>query len=94
MGRTVTCTYRLEVWEGRNKPVTPMCWNSKGWGRPTKANLAKWVSKYIKSLQKGGANYHVSRSLGYIPVPTKAKIIRQKTGEVVATWLAPKFMVI
>lgn len=88
MGRTVTPTYRMEYWDQGGH-------HQQAWsGRPTNANLAKYIRAHIKSLKKGGVNYHVSLALKYIPVPHKARIVRQKTGDVVATWKAPSFMVI
>ena len=88
MGKTITPTYRLEMWDNGHK--SQMAWS----GRPSNKALAKWIQRYIKSLQKGGVNYHISLGKGYIPVPHKARIVRQKTGEVVSTWTAPKFMAI
>ena len=88
MGKTVTPTYRLEIYERARR--SSMAWS----GKPSQAALAKYIRRYIKSLQKGGVNYHISLSLGHIPIPTKARIVRQKTGDVVTTWVAPSFMAI
>jgi hypothetical protein len=90
MGKSITPAYRIEMTERRTM-LTPMSWRSE-YGKPTAENLEKYVRKYIDSLKIGGTNQHVSLSLGYIPVPDSARIVRQKTGEVVATWKAPMFM--
>lgn len=38
---------------------TPMGWNSRQAGRPTAANLAKFVRGYEASTQTGGVNSHI-----------------------------------
>jgi len=62
-------------------------------GKATQKRLEEYVMQYGKSLELGGANEHISKSLGYIPYPNKAILIRQSTNEVVATWQAAMFQV-
>lgn len=100
MGKTFTPTYRLEVTENARKSYTAPLrgmhntfgWKAKEYGKPTTANLEKWITAYHESLKLGGCNEHLSRSLGYLPTLKAAKIIRQSTGEVMAEWNAPAFM--
>jgi len=86
MGRTTTPQYRLVLTE-RGRHCT-MAWR----GRATRTRLERWISQYIDSLQIGGANAHLSRALGYIPIPDSAQIIRQADNTVLAWWKAPAFM--
>jgi hypothetical protein len=65
----------------------------KEYGKPTDRNLEKHVFAYADSLKLGGVNEHVSKALGYIPFPAKAYIVRQATGETLATWHAAMFQV-
>ena len=89
MGKSITPTFRIEASAGA---VIPMIWDCKQDGRPNAANLETLVLDYIVSTYPGHPNEHISRSLGYIPVPNWARVVRQKTGEVVAQWTAPVFM--
>jgi len=70
-----------------------MAWRVKDDGPTTAKRLAAWIAEYIASL-KIGVNQHISLKAGYIPVPHRAAIINQRTGETVATWTAPAFMAI
>jgi hypothetical protein len=59
-------------------------WNTKQNGRPTVENLARYVLAYATSLELGGVNDHISRSLGYIPYPDHTVIrLNNQTREVV-----------
>jgi hypothetical protein len=89
MGKSYTPTYRVEE---RAQGVAPYtyAWRKED-GRPTIANLEKRIMSYAKSLEKGGVNEHLSKN--FIPYPTFARIVRQATGEVVATWKAAPFQV-
>ena len=97
MGRIVTPTYRVEVVERRtassNPAVTRMAWDCRSKGRPTDANLERYVLAYADSLKSGGVNVHLSESLGFMPIPHSARIVRQSTGQVVASWQAAMFQV-
>jgi hypothetical protein len=81
-----TPTFRLEI-EVFGGQVSRQEWNTRkrarrpGLGRPTKANIDKWVSDFEDSCKPGGVNSH----LGFSPV-LNARIVRQATGEVVASW--------
>lgn len=89
MGRSITPKYAVYM-----TGSTPFGWNSKQAGRPTDANLEKFVKGYAKSLEAGGVNEHVSKALGHIPYPTHAEIRRNVAGGgVVARWQAAKFQV-
>jgi len=85
MGKSITPKYRLEV-DGK-----PFLWNC-GIGTNNES-LEKWIYKFGKSFEIGGVNEHVSRFLDYIPYPSEAKVIVQKTGQVVAYWKAGLFQV-
>ena len=85
MGRTITPTYRLEMEEQRLGSTSPAAWK----GRPTDANLERYVLAYVD----GGVNVHLSESLGYMPIPHAARVVRQSTGQVVASWKAAMFQV-
>jgi hypothetical protein len=97
MGRIVTPTYRLE-WEWYHPTHgvqrVRQSWNQQCHGRANAEQLARYVASMIESFKPGGVNYHVSESSGVIVVPHRARIVRQKTGEVVAEWEAPAFMAI
>ena len=98
MGRTRTPAYRVEVGpargNGRTVVSTPSCWFVNEKGRPTAANLEAYVHAYIDSCKVGGCNEHLSQAYGFIPVPSFARIVDQRTGGVVAEWKAPAFLVI
>jgi len=84
---TTTPTHRLELVE-HGQQLT-MAWK----GRVSDARLQQWIEDYIDSLKIGGCNAHISLKLGYIPIPDKAQIVHQNSGDIVATWTAPAFMV-
>lgn len=73
MGQMKTPKYRLEIFDGRGK-VQDLTWK----GEPTPERLEEYVLVYGKSLELGGANEHISKSLGYIPYPTSARIIENR----------------
>ena len=88
MGRSVTPKYAVEV-----QGCTSAAWRVKeqygipGYGSPTAENLAKYVKAYIESLQPGGVNQHVSNALGYVPIPTHARIVlNDGSRTVLAEW--------
>lgn len=98
--KTATAKYVYQVFEsappGVNRIIyhTPALWNVKRDGRPTSANLEKLVMAYARSLHAGGANAGLSRSLGYIPYPTRA-IVRENRigGRIIGEWRAGMFQV-
>jgi hypothetical protein len=73
---------------------SPMAWEVKSKGKPTEANIEKYVRAFVDSQKIGGCNEHLSRSAGFIQVPNRARIIRQADNQVVAEWRAPMFMAI
>jgi len=96
MGRSTTPKYVVEM-DGS----TPAEWRVKkrfnipGYGVPNEANLVKYVEGFIESLKPGGANHHISKALGYMPIPNWARIkVNCVGGEVLAEWKAPMFMVL
>lgn len=62
-------------------------------GKDKAAQLEAYVLALVDSMKVGGVNEHVSKNLGYIPVPYKAMLINQVTGRTYE-WNAPAFMVI
>ncbi|MFA5049293.1 MAG: hypothetical protein WC516_09780 [Patescibacteria group bacterium] len=89
MGKSITPKYRIEIDYNDHR-----VWNCKEYGKPTEKNLIRYIELYIQSLKIGGCNEHISKMLGYMPIPNKAKIINQFTGDIVASWNAPMFMLI
>ncbi len=88
MGRSFTPAYALVV-DGQD-----FMWDVKRHGRPTEANLEKYVMTYAKSLEIGGSNVGISNALGYIPYPRAAKIVHNvHGGSLVASWKAAMFQV-
>jgi len=93
MGKSIKSKYALQI--KSDGYFTPMCWFVNQNGKPTQANLEKWVDAYHASLKPGGANAHLSNGPKGMPILNSAKIVtndRNKT--VVAAWKAPMFMVI
>lgn len=86
MGRTTTPQYRLEMNDG-TKHV--QAWR----GAVSEKRLQDFILSYAKSLELGGVNEHISLSLGRVPYPFSARIVRQRTSEVVAEWKAGMFQV-
>jgi hypothetical protein len=102
MGHSVTPKYALDIYttkliDGRFQQVLAaecMSWDIKHHGRPTPANLEKYVRAYAKSLEAGGSNEHLSKDAGYIPYPNRAVIrYNHSHGHPVCSWVAPNFMV-
>jgi hypothetical protein len=69
MGRTSTTQYAIWM-----TGCTPACWDIKQNGAPTVENPTHYVMADGKSLEVGGPNEHISRSLGHIPYPDRAVI--------------------
>lgn len=93
MGRSYMPKYRIEF-SDQGGPQFPQAWRVREYGKPTTENIEKWVHSLVDSMKIGGVNEHISRAVGYIPVPNRAKVVNQYTGETVATWTAPMFMAI
>jgi hypothetical protein len=85
MGRSTTPTYafRIETFLSLSGKVshTSMAWK-KEYGKPTTANIDKWVTAYEESCKPGGCNAH----LGIDPVVSVEIKRNVSGGEVVATW--------
>jgi hypothetical protein len=84
MGKSIKCKYRLEITENNGRKQTE--------GHTKKINVSSYIDAYIQSLKIGGANEHISKALGYMPIPKSAVLIDQRTGEAVDSWKAPLFM--
>lgn len=74
--------------------MTPVEWRSDVYGRATTKNLDKYVRDLVDSFKTGSANAQVGEAYGYIPVPSSARIVRQKDKKVLAEWKQPMFMVV
>ena len=70
-----------------------MAWNCADGGRPTDSSLERYVYAYAKSHEADGVNEHISRSLGHVPYPSSARIVRQVDSQIVASWKAGAFQV-
>lgn len=96
MGRSRTPPYRIEYvaayfrdrdhWEKIG--MTPGGWDSKHYGKPTTANLERVIKSFELSSKPGGVNAH----LGEMQV-TRARIVRQKDGHIIAEYERPMFEV-
>lgn len=84
MSKSITPTYRIVIDE-----TLPMVWR----GPVSQDKLDAYIKAYAKSLELNGVNEHISLRLGFIPYPTKAEVIHQKTGAIVASWHAAPFQV-
>lgn len=71
----------------------------QGMGRPTRANLARFIQAGNRTFQENGVNWHITEgmrtngSLGpnEYPEVLSAQIVRNDgSGEVVASWSAPR----
>lgn len=91
MGRSTTPRYIIHVTCSGNVYNTPSVWHvktgisGKGFGKPTPANIDKWVATFELSLIKG-CNQH----LGFYSILT-AEIHDQHKGGVVAQWKRSEF---
>lgn len=83
MGRTRIPKYRL-IMDDR----TTLTWD----GKVSDRLLENYVIAYAKSLEHGGANFHISESLGYVPYPDEARVeTNEQHPTVVARWKAASF---
>jgi hypothetical protein len=91
MGHTHTPKY-VVVLDGRDDQA--MSWRVTDHGHANDKNLERFVMAYAKSLESGGANAHISESLGRIPYPRTAEIRHNyHGGATVAEWKAGAFQV-
>jgi hypothetical protein len=83
-----------EITKDGPRQSTPMEWRTKsatnrpGYGKPTAENLKAFVERFEASTKPGGCNDHLGLS-----IVTSAKIVRQATKEVLATYTGPSFVV-
>lgn len=92
MGKSSVVPYianMVEIINGR-KTTTTLTYRGN---RPTQSKFEEFVMSYIKSLNPGGSNFHISQSYNCIPNVVKAELIGQKNG-LRLNWSAPMFMVI
>jgi hypothetical protein len=57
--RDTTSKYVVHIVEAGLAQGLPISWNCKRDGRPTDANLAKYVEAYEASTRRGGMNEHL-----------------------------------
>jgi hypothetical protein len=91
MGHSTTPTYRVEV--NANRPMGMFGWNGRQDGAATEANLEKWRQSYNTSFQVGGVNGPINDGDIIVHI-SSARLIRQSTGETVATTNAPAFEIV
>ena len=84
MGKSTTPKYILKITTFKSQNglagYSNMEWNCRQSGRPSAANIDKWVTVYENSCLPGGCNAH----LGYDPVLSCE--VRRNPGDVVASW--------
>jgi hypothetical protein len=84
MGRTITPTYAVHLFVPGTS-ITPAAWDVRRNGRPTDANLTRYVRAFEQSTLPGGPNAH----LGPMRV-LRARVRHQRSGEFVAEYTAPQ----
>lgn len=91
MGTTVTPKYRVVI-EGLG--IASMCWDIKNYGRPSDANLERFVMAFVASLRPGGANAHLQSGTENLLFPTGARIeYNHRGGATVFAWKPAMFQV-
>ena len=93
MGRTSTPTYRIEA-ASNVHGLELFGWDCRRNGRPTDTSAEIYRERLNQSFTFGGHNFHLSESAGIIIHVYEIRIVRQKTGEVVACAKAPMFEVV
>ncbi len=96
MGKTITPKYRVEFRDNDRNAWSifkRQIWDCKAYGKPTAKNLATWREKMNTSFDNGGVNFHISKAAGFIVYISHAKIVSQKSGEIVAEYTMPMFEV-
>jgi hypothetical protein len=87
MGTTRTPTFRVEATSVRLRDGKRFHEVLLGWrGTATDAKLAEWVETFDTATAPGGVNAHLGQHQ-----TTRAKVVRQTTGETVATFVRPMF---
>ena len=81
MGRTLTAKYQIRL-NTVGPALMPMSWNCRTTGRPTEANIRKFVKGWEDSTLPGGVNAHLG-----VDVVLSAKILlNDGSGTVVAEY--------
>lgn len=88
MGRVTTPTFAVRIFV-KDAVYSPTGWPCDRLGLPSDERLARYVQGYEDSTRPGGCNAHVGPE-----TVTRARIIRQATGEIVASYTAPMFSVV
>ena len=98
MGRSYSIPVTVEMTStcpsGTHKH-TPSEWRTRargqfpGYGKATEENLKAYVQKFEESTKAGGCNEHLGLSVVF-----SAFIKDQRTGEILATYRGPSFVVV
>jgi hypothetical protein len=95
MGRSITPRYALYLDYGRASGWGQFAsaWDCRRDGRPTVANVERFVSRFVKTQYVGGVNAHIAAAAGFVVVPVAAWVVEQTHARrgVVARWDAPAF---
>lgn len=78
--------YELVYWDALGKRMA-----IPGHYRIPKGRAEDYIRYFMKSFEAGGVNEKISKSLGYIPYPSRVELMYH--GDLVWTWKAPMFMV-
>lgn len=97
MGRSVKVTYVIKEHvrhpDGTVRVTTRAVSDGRRFRGDKVSALEKDVRAMVESYKVGGVNDHIPSMYGFVPVPFKAELVNQKTGQVYV-WCAPTFMVI
>ena len=71
----------------RSRGITPLEWNCRRDGKPTRENLAKFTDGYQRSFQPGGCNEHCG------PIVIDYAVVREnrRDGKVLARYRVDEF---
>lgn len=83
MSSQSTPTHRIEF---ADPTLTPCAWR-KHYGRPTTANLVKYVEKFNDSVKPGGCNEHLSKVMPD-GITGMVRLVRQSDNQVVTNYMA------
>lgn len=98
MGRDRLITYTVEmVITGKSgtKACTPAEWRTRaqgqfpGYGKPNAENLKTYIEKFEGSTKADGPNAHLGEQVVF-----SAFIKDQRTGQIMATYRGPSFVVV
>lgn len=91
----VQTTYnKLDANRGWIKAKTDSMEWKRSYGRPTEANLKKFIDSYNASLNVGGSNEHLAAAYGYIPYANGGSIRCNTAGGAEIVSVSIPFMVI